>query len=108
MKDILRLDLLARRFVQMCAELFPFRKRGNLLYLACEKIHSMVHSAAEIMRWGNLINCSGEAAEGTHKINVKGPGVNLNHRGTDGGTLLAHARRKETVLRLGAAIQGNT
>jgi hypothetical protein len=108
MKDILRLDLLARKFVQMCAELFPFRKRGNLLYLACEKIHSMVHSAAEIMRWGNLINCSGEAAEGTHKINVKGPGVNLNHRDTDGGTLLAHARRKETLLRLGAAIQGNT
>jgi hypothetical protein len=55
MKDILRLDLLARRFWQVCAELFPFRKLewGNLLYLACEKIHSMVHSAAEIMRWGN-------------------------------------------------------
>jgi hypothetical protein len=108
MKDLQCLDLLARRFVQMCADLFPFRKCGGLLYLACEKIHSMLHSASEIMRWGNLINCSGEAAEGTHKINVKGPGVNLNHRGTDGGTLLAHARRKETVLRLGAAIQGNT
>jgi hypothetical protein len=23
--------------VQMCADLFPFRKAGNLLYLVCEK-----------------------------------------------------------------------
>ena len=61
----------------------------------------------KIMRRGNLINSSGEAAEGTHKINVKGLGVNLNHRDTDGGTLLAHARRKETVRMLGSAIQGN-
>ena len=59
------------------------------------------------MRWGNLINSSGEAAEGTHKINVKGPGVNLNHRDTDGQTMLAHARRKETARALGTAIQGN-
>ena len=106
MKDLLRLDLLAQRFVQMCADLFPFRKHGGLLYLACEKIHSMVHSAFEIMRWGSLINSSGEAAEGTHKINVKGPGVNLNHRDSDGGTLLAHSRRKEAARLLGAAIQG--
>ena len=35
-------------------------------------------SAAEIMWWGNLINCSGEAAEEAHKINVKGPGNNTN------------------------------
>ena len=107
MKDLQGLDLLARRFVQMCADLFPFRKRGGLLYLACEKIHSMLHSASEIMRWGSLINSSGEAAESTHKINVKGPGVNLNHRDSDGGTLLGHARRKETVKMLAGAIQGN-
>ena len=108
MKDLQRLDVLGRNFVQKCADLFPFRKHGGMLYLACEKIHSMVHSAAEIMRWGSLINSSGEAAEGTHKINVKGPGANLNHRDGDGGTLLAHARRKETTRLLGAAIQGNT
>jgi hypothetical protein len=106
MKDLTRLDLLGKRFVQMCADLFPFRKAGNLLYLVCEKIHSVLHSAAEIMRWGSLINSSGEAAEGTHKINVKGPGVNLNHRDSDGGTLMAHARRKETTRLLGSAIQG--
>ena len=107
MKDLMRLDLLGNQFMRMCADLLPFRKAGGLLYLACEKIHSILHSAAEIMRWGNLINSSGEAAEATHKINVKGPGVNLNHRETDGGTLLAHARRKETVRLLGSAIQGN-
>ena len=106
MKDLLHLDQLGRKFVQMCADLFPFRKYGGMLYLACEKVHSIVHSAAEIMRWGNLINSSGEAAEGTHKINVKGPGANLNHRVGDGGTLLAHSRRKETSRVLGAVIQG--
>ncbi len=106
MRDLLRLDRLSKRFVQMCADLFPFRKAGGLLFLCCEKIHSVLHSAAEIMRWGNLINSSGEAAEGTHKINVKGPGVNLNHRNSDGYTLLAHARRKETVRILGSSIQG--
>ena len=64
MKDLLRLDQLGKRFVQMCADLFPFRKHGGLLYLVCEKIHSVLHAAAEIMRWGNPINSSGEAAEG--------------------------------------------
>ena len=78
-----------------------------MLYLVCGKIHSVVHAATEIMRWGNLINCSGEAAEKTHKINVKGPGANINHRESDGYTLLNHARRKATVQALGAAIQGN-
>ncbi len=58
------------------------------------------------MLWVNLVNSSGEAAKGTHKINVKGPAVNLNHSNTDGYTLLAHARRKETVHILGSAIQG--
>ncbi len=33
----------------------------------------------------------------THKINVKGPEVNLNHCDMDGYTLLAHSRRKETT-----------
>jgi hypothetical protein len=57
----------------MCAELFSFRKAGVLLFLCCEKIHSVLHSAAETMWWGNLIDTSGEAAKGTHKINVKSP-----------------------------------
>ncbi len=106
MKDLFRLDALGKVFVNMCATLFPFRKFGNLLYLCCEKIHSVLHSAGEIMRWGNLINCSGEAAENTHKINVKGPGANTNHRDTAGGTMMNHANRKETAKRLGQAIQG--
>lgn len=106
MKDLFRLDALGKVFVNMCATLLPFRKGGNLLYLCCEKIHSVLHSAGEIMRWGNPINCSGEAAENTHKINVKGPGANTNHRDTAGGTMMNHANRKETAKRLGQAIQG--
>ena len=62
LNSLLRLDALARKFVKMCASLFPFTKCGDL----CEKIHSMLHSAYEIMRWGSLINCSGEAAETAH------------------------------------------
>ena len=107
MSSLLRLDALARRFVSMCASLFPFRKRGGLLFLCCEKIHSMLHCAMEIMRWGSLINCSGEAAETAHKINVKGPGANVNQRDSALGTLMTHARRKETARIMGEAIQGN-
>jgi len=77
------------------------------LYLCCEKIHSMVHCASEIMRWGSLINCSGEAAEEAHKINVKGPGTNTNHHEGEGGTFMTHAQRKETARLLGTAIQGS-
>ena len=108
MKDLFRLDSLGKVFVSMFATLFPFRKYGNTLYLCCEKIHSVLHSAGEIMRCGNLINCSGEAAENTHKINVKGPGANTNHRDTAGSTMMNHASRKETanLKGLGQAIQG--
>ena len=82
MKDLFRLDALGKAFVSMCAAFFPFRKYGNLLYLCCDRIHFVLHSAGEILRWGDLINRSGEAAENTHKINVKGPGANTNHRDT--------------------------
>ena len=107
LNSLLRLDALARKFVKMCASLFKFKKRGDLLYLSCEMIHSMLHSASEIMRWGSLINCSGEAAETAHKINVKGPGSNVNQRDSALGTLMTHARRKETARLMGSAIQGN-
>jgi hypothetical protein len=108
MDDLFRLDASANRFVSMCATLFPFKKGGKtgLLYLCCEKIHSMLHSASEIMRWGSLINSSGEAPEGSHKINVKRPGANTNNQEGAGGTLMNHARRKETARLLGTAIQG--
>ena len=72
MSALLRLDSLAWKFISTCAAMFQFKKRGELLYLCNEKIHSMVHGASEIMRWGSLINYSGEAAETSHKINVKG------------------------------------
>jgi hypothetical protein len=104
---LLRLDALARIFVSMCARLFPFTRHGGFLYLCNEKIHSMLHSASEIMRWGSLINCSGEAAETAHKVNVKGPGSNVNQRDSALGTLMTHARRKETARLMGGAIQGN-
>ena len=66
-----------------------------------------LYAASEIMWWGSLINCSGEAAETAHKINVKGPGSNVNQRDSALSTLMTHARRKETARLMGSAIQGN-
>ena len=106
MESLLRLDALGRKFVSMCATMFPFRKFGGLLYLCNEKIHAVLHGASEIMRWGNLINTSGEGPEGTHKINVKGPGSNVNHRDATGSTMTGHARGKECAVLLGSSIQG--
>jgi hypothetical protein len=109
LSSLLRLDALARKFVSesLCASLLPLRKAGGLVYLCCEKIHSMLHLASEIMLWGSLINCSCEAAETAHKINVTGPGSNVNQRDSALGTLMTHARRKETARLMGSAIQGN-
>ena len=101
------LDALTRKFVLMCASLLPFKKSGDILYLCCEKIHYMLHSASEMMLWGSLINCSGEAAKSACKINVKGPGPNVNQQDSSLGTLITHARRKETARLMGSAIQGN-
>ena len=89
MSALQRLDALAKIFVSMCASLFPFTKAGGILFLCIEKIHSMLHSASEIMRWGSLISCSGEAVETEHKINVKGPGSNVNQRDSALGTLMS-------------------
>ena len=55
----------------------------------------------------SLINpCHQLIAWVLHKINVKGPGANTNHRDTAGGTMMNHASRKETAKRLGQAIHG--
>ena len=99
MSGLLRLDALARLFVSMCASLLPFKKFGGLLYLCNEKIHSILHSASEIMRWGSLINCSGEAAETAHKINVKGPCSNVNQR----DSALQHAHDARPAERNGGS-----
>ena len=107
MQALLRLDALGGKFLSMSATTIPFkfRKYGGLLFLCNEKIHSVVHGASEIMRWGNSINTSGEGPEGTHKTNVKGPGSNVNHRDAMGSTMMGHARGKECAALLGSAIQ---
>ena len=107
MVDLVRLEMLGKIFVELCAVVFCVHKCGNLLYLCCEKVHSVLHAPSEIMRWGDLINTSGEAPEQSHKINVKAPGKNLNHRSSDGKTLLNHARRKLCARMMASAIQGN-
>ena len=53
----------------------------------------MVQCEFEIMRLGSLINCSCEAAQTSHELNVKGPGSKVNHGHSALGTLMAHAPR---------------
>ena len=57
----------------------------------------MVHWESEIMRLGSLINCSGEAAQTSHMLNVKGPGSKVNQRDSAFGMLKTQAQQKETV-----------
>ena len=57
------------------------------------------------MLWGSLINCSGEAAETAHKINVKGAGSNVNQQDSALCKLMKHARRKARLMPVGSAIQ---
>ena len=44
MRDLLHLDALSKKFVKMCADVFPFKKGhgAGLPYMCCEKIHSMM------------------------------------------------------------------
>ena len=70
-----------------------------------ENIHSMMHHESKIMRLGSLINCSGQAVQTSHKLNVKGPGY-INQLDSALGTLMTHAQQKETARLVGSAIQG--
>ena len=106
MRDQIRLDALGKRFVASCDTLLPFKKYGNLLYLAWEKFHTVLHSASAIMR--RKIRSIAAARPQKRTINnVKGPGNNTNNRESLAGTLLTHARREKTGRQAGSAIQGN-
>jgi hypothetical protein len=63
MIDLVLHEMLGKIFVEMCAIVFCMCKCGNFLYLCFEKVHLFLHATSEIMRWGNLINTSGEAPE---------------------------------------------
>ncbi len=54
MIDLARLEMYGKIFVELCAGVFCMRKCVNLLYLCCEKVHSVLHAASEIMTWGDL------------------------------------------------------
>ena len=42
MIDLVRLEMLGKIFVEMCAIVFCMRKCGNLLYLCCEQVCSVL------------------------------------------------------------------
>ena len=60
-------------------------------------MHFVVHWESEIMRLGSLINCSGEAAQTSHKLNLKGTGSKVNQRDSAFGTLKTQAQQTKTV-----------
>ena len=60
-------------------------------------MHFVVHWESEIMRLGSLINCSGEAAQTSHTLNLKGTGSKVNQRDSAFGMLKTQAQQTKTV-----------
>ena len=73
-----------------------------------EKNHSMEHGGADVARWADLINMSGEAPEGGHKFWIKEPGGCTNQGPAAALTMMNHVLRKQASELLCEAIDGNS
>jgi hypothetical protein len=54
MIDLARLEMYGKTFVELCTVVFCMHKCENLFFMCCEKVHSVLHAASEIMRWGEI------------------------------------------------------
>lgn len=105
-EDVYLLDSLATAFMDRCAQLFPFRNGQGHLIMGTDKVHFMIHAAAQILNWGNIINCSAEPSEITHKIWVKGQGDNTNQGPSSAKTMMRHSQSKAAAQECAQAIAG--
>ena len=71
-------------------------------------MHSIVHGAADVMRWGDPENMSAEAPETGHKEWVKKQGGKTNQGPQVQLSMMKHTLRKEASELLGEAIEGAT
>ena len=86
--------------------MFPYENKHGFNVMHNEKNHSIVHVAADIARWADLINMSCDAPETGHKVWIKEPGGNTNQGPASALTMMNHALRKEASELLCEAVQG--
>jgi len=106
MEDAYLLNGLATSFMDRCAQLFPFTNGRGHLIMGTDKVHFMKHAATQILNWGNIINCSAEPSEITHKIWVKGQGDNTNQGASSAKTMMRHSQSKAAAQECAHAIAG--
>jgi hypothetical protein len=104
--DLSLLDRLARRFFEMCKEVFPYKNGNGWWIMGTDKVHFMIHAVSEIMKWGSIINCSAEVVEQTHKKWVKEQGKNTNQGDSAAKTMMNNSMQKIASMELTQAIKG--
>jgi len=105
-EEVYLLDSLATSFMNRCAQLFPFRTGKGHLIMGTDKVHFMKHAATQILNWGDIINCSAEPSEITHKVWVKGQGDNTNQGPSSAKTMMRHSQSKVAAQECAHAIAG--
>ena len=88
------LDTLGSAFMNQCTQLFPFLNSKGINIMCTGKVHFIIHAASEILKWGNIINCSAEASEIAHKLWVKGQGDNTNQGPSSAKTMMSHSQKQ--------------
>ena len=104
--DLSLLDRLARRFFEMCKELFPYKNGNGDWIMGTNKVHFMIHAVTEIMKWGSIINCSAEVVEETHKKWVKEQGKNTNQGDSSAKTMMNNSLQKIASMECTQAVRG--
>jgi len=100
------LDTLGSAFLNQCTQLFPFLNSKGMNIMCTDKVHFIIHAASEILKWGNIINCSAEASEIAHKLWVKGQGDNTNQGPSSAKTMMSHSQSKVAAKICAQAIAG--
>ena len=100
------LDTLGSAFLNQCTQLFPFLNSKGMNIMCTDKVHFIIHAASEILKWGNIINCSAEASEIAHKLWVKGQGDNTNQGPSSAKTMMSHSQSKVAAKMCAQAIAG--
>ena len=100
------LDTLGCAFLGKCSRLFPFVNSKGMNIMCTDKVHFIIHAASEIMKWGNIINCSAEAPEIAHKLWVKAQGNNTNQGPSSAKTMMCHSQSKAAAKMCAQAIAG--
>lgn len=89
----------------MFRTVFPYKNKLGKPIMCTEKVHSILHCPSEIINYGNPLNSSCDAPEGSHKIWVKRQGTKTNQGDASARTMMFHSLHKEASQVLCDAIQ---